>query len=464
MSRPIKLLVCLAISLAIWILPVPNGITSQAWHLLAIFAGTIAGFILQPLPIGAVAILACVLSVILGVLKGSQALEGFSSSLIWLIVAAFMFAAGFIKTGLGARIAYHLLHRFGSSTLAVSYVLTATDLIASPFTPSNTARGGGIVFPIAQSICSTLGCVPGRKNSRTGAFLMYVCYSAALTSACIFMTASSTNVASTQFAKDLWGIDISWMLWFAAASVPGLLITVITPPVLRFLIKPELNAIPEIRREAADKIQALGPMSHSEKALCLIFAIALLLWCTSDLHGIEAAWVALLGLSAMLLTRVLSWEDILEQRGAWDVLIWMGIMLNFASYLSKLGLMDWVAKQSVNLMPGASWLILFAILAVIYNYIHYGLASTTAHILALFTAFGSVVIAAGAPVLPVVIIFSALASSSAFLTHFGCGVTPIFFGAGYLSQSQWWKVGLILATMQLVIWVGIGLPWMMLID
>ena len=120
MSRTIKFLVCLAISLAIWILPIPNGITPQAWHLLAIFAGTIAGFILQPLPIGAVAILACVLSVILGVLKGSQALEGFSSSLIWLIVAAFMFAAGFIKTCLGARIAYHLLHRFGSSTLAVS--------------------------------------------------------------------------------------------------------------------------------------------------------------------------------------------------------------------------------------------------------------------------------------------------------------------------------------------------------
>ena len=276
MSRSSKFLICIAPAAIIWVCPHPEGITDQAWHLLALFIGTIVGFMLQPIPIGAVAVIALSLSVILGVLSGTQALEGFGNSLIWLIVAAFMFAAGFIKSGLGRRIAYVLLSRFGSSTLAVSYVLTATDLIASPFTPSNTARGGGIVFPIAQSICSTLGCEPGGKNTRTAGFLMYVCYSAALTSACIFMTASSTNVASTMFAKDLWHFEISWMTWFIAASLPGLLITVITPLVTRFLIKPELNAIPNIRREAAQKLAEMGPMTSKEKWLCLIFGCALI--------------------------------------------------------------------------------------------------------------------------------------------------------------------------------------------
>lgn len=463
MTRLYKSLACIALAVAIWFSPMPQGVNVESWRLLALFAGTILGFILQPFSIGAIAIISCTLSVIFGVFSETQALEGFSNTLIWLIVAAFMFAAGFIKTGLGKRIAYVLLKKFGKNTLAVSYVLTFTDLIVAPFTPSNTARGGGIVFPIARSICSTLGCEPGGKNTRTGAFLMYCCYSAALTSACIFMTASSTNVASAVFIHDLFGFETTWMTWFIAASVPGLLLTLMTPVILRKLVKPELDSLTGIRSSATKELEIMGPMSSKEKILCVIFGLALLLWCTSDIHGIAAAWVALLGLSAMLCLGVLNWDDVLEQRGAWDVLIWMAVMMNFASYLSKFGLMKWVADTSSAYMAGSSWLFMLVVLAIIYNYIHYGLASTTAHILALFTAFASVLVAAGAPIFPVLIIFSALASSSAFLTHYGCGVTPIFFGANYMSQREWWRIGLILATLQLIVWVGVGLPWIMLV-
>ena len=73
---------------------------------------------------------------------------------------------------------------------------------------------------------------------------------------------------------------------------------------------------------------------------------------------------------------------------------------------------------------------------------------------------GAILVTAGAPVLGVLILFGALANSASFLTHYGCGVTPIFFGANYMGQGRWWKIGFIIATIHLIVWLGIGLPWM----
>lgn len=454
-------LICIVIGLIIWFSPIPAGVNVTAWHLLAIFAATIAGFILQPLPIGATAVIACTALVLFHVLKPGEALAGFSNTTIWLIVSAFMFAEGFIKTGLGKRIAYKLLSRFGSSTLRVAYVMSAADFIIAPFTPSNTARGGGIIFPIVRSICSAIGSEPGQEqNKRTGAFLIFSAYCAVITSACIFLTGASNNALAASLSQTLFHVTISWTDWFFACILPGIILSIFTPWLLYKLINPELKSTPKTRQMALDNLKEMGPMSAAEKILCVIFIAALLLWATSCIHGINSAFVALLGLSAMLVTRILTWDDILNQKGAWDVLMWMGVLVNMAAYLAKLGLMKALAVHISSNMCNISWLMMLIILSIIYVYLHYALASNSAHIMALFGAFSTILIAAGAPALGVLIIFGVLANSCSFLTHYGCGVTPIFFGAGYMPQGQWWKIGFIVSTLHIIVWLAIGLPWM----
>ena len=152
-NRLIRGIICIAAAVIIWNIPMPEGVRPEAWHLFAIFAGTILSFILQPMSLGASAIFACTASAMLGVMKPGEALSGFSNGTVWLIVSAFMFAIGFIKTGLGQRIAYIMLSKFGSSSLRVAYIMSIADFIIAPFTPSNTARGGGIIYPIISSIC-----------------------------------------------------------------------------------------------------------------------------------------------------------------------------------------------------------------------------------------------------------------------------------------------------------------------
>lgn len=460
MNGKVKGLLCVLIGVVIWFLPIPEGVKPEAWHLLAVFVATIAGFILQPLSIGAVSLIACTALVILGVMKPGDALAGFSNTTIWLIVSAFMFAEGFIKTGLGKRIAYVLLSRFGGSTLNVAYVLSTADLIVAPFTPSNTARGGGIIYPITRSVCAALGCVAEGKNTRTGAFLVYSAYCAVITSACIFLTGASNNVLVVTLSKDMFGVNVSWMSWFLACVLPGMVLTIVTPWLLYKMINPELKKTPETKVLAQKELMEMGPMSTKEKILCVIFLGALLLWATGSMHGIDSAFVALLGLSAMLATGILEWDDVLNQRGAWDVLVWMGVLVNMAAYLSKFGLMAWFAGAVGGQMAGTSWMFMLIVLSIVYTYIHYGLASNSAHIMALFGAFASILVAAGAPVLGVLILFGALANSSSMLTHYGCGVTPIFFGANYMDQGEWWKIGFVITTLHLVVWMVIGLPWM----
>lgn len=261
MSPLMRGLICVAIGMIIWFLPAPTGVGPQAWGLLAVFIATIAGFILQPIPIGAVAIIACALLPVLGIMKAGEALAGFSNTTIWLIVSAFMFAEGFIKTGLGKRISYMLLSKFGSSSLRVAYVMSAADFIIAPFTPSNTARGGGIIYPIVRSVTAAVGAdaVKG-KNTRTGAFLMFSAYAAVITSACIFLTGASNNVLCNTLAQEIFGTSIGWGDWFLACIIPGLILSIATPYILYKLINPELKKTPETMAMAKAELSQMGPM------------------------------------------------------------------------------------------------------------------------------------------------------------------------------------------------------------
>ena len=117
----------------------------------AIFVATIIACITQPMPIGAVSIIGFTLTVLVGVVDIKTAVQGFGNTSIWLIAMAFFISRGFVKTGLGRRIALQFVKLFGKKTLGLAYSLVGVDLILAPATPSNTARAGGIMFPIIKS-------------------------------------------------------------------------------------------------------------------------------------------------------------------------------------------------------------------------------------------------------------------------------------------------------------------------
>ena len=105
------------VGIVLWFLPVPAGLKPAAWHMFAIFVATIIGFILHPIPIGGVTLIAVGLTGFLKVLKPAEALSGFGNATIWLIVGVYMFLICFIMSGLSRCIAVVILSLLATSSL-----------------------------------------------------------------------------------------------------------------------------------------------------------------------------------------------------------------------------------------------------------------------------------------------------------------------------------------------------------
>lgn len=452
-------LMTIGVGVIIWFIPVPEGLKPEAWKMFALFVSTILGFILQPIPMGAMAILSLATAGFLKLAKISELLVGFSNSTIWLIVAAFMLSRGFSKTGLGQRIAYVLIEKFGKSTLALGYAIMASEFIFSPATPSSAARGGAIMFPIVRSLSSAFNSEPGPTAKRIGAYLMQVAFQSNCMSGALFLTAMVANPLCAAFAQQAFGIQITWAGWALAAIVPGTLAMFAIPIAMYYINAPEIKATPQAKSLAQEELKKLGPMKKNEKIMATVFVVSILLWATSQYTGFGATLVALGGAAALLVTQAITWNDVLEEKGAWDTMVWIGVLVAMAGLLSKYGLIAWISQSIGALLVGIPWFTTLIIILLFYFYSHYLFASLSAHTTALYPALIAVAGSAGGPPMLIALSMAFLGNFCACLTHYGNGVGPIYFGAGYMSQGTWWKIGFLMSLVYLAIWLGIGFPW-----
>lgn len=447
------------VGLVIWFAPMPAGLKPQAWHMFAIFVATIIGFILHPLPIGAIALIAVGLSGFLKVLKPAEALSGFGNATIWLIVSAFLFAKGFIKTGLGKRIAYKIMAAIGGSSLKLGYTMAITDLIVAPATPSNTARGGGILFPIVRSLCSAFKSEPDNGAKRIGSYLMSSTFQGNCITSSMFITSVAPNSLCVALAAQAIGVQMTWGSWALACIVPGLIALALCPYLVYKINPPELKNTPEAQELARKELKEMGSMSGDEKTVLAVFILALALWATSSFTGLNATMIALVCIGIMLIRHAIEWSDVITEKGAWDTLVWMGGLMSLAGALNKSGFIAWFAKLVAGNLGGISGITALMILAIIYMYAHYGFASLSAHVTAMYAAFAAVAVAAGAPAGLTAMTFACLTGLMGGLTHYATGPAPIYFGAGYLSQAEWWKIGFMLSIVNLICFLGIGSMW-----
>ncbi len=475
--KPIPSAIAILVALIIWfIIPIPTGVTPEAWHMLALFIGTIVAIIGKALPIGAIAIIAVTLVALTGVTNESpkeaiaDALSSYSSPLIWLIGIAVMISRGLIKTGLGRRIAYYFISIFGKKTIGVAYSLTAAELMIAPITPSNTARGGGIIHPIMKSIAQSFHSTPEEgSQKKIGSYLAMVNYHANPITSGMFITATAPNPLVVDLVNKATGGDIqlSWTTWAVAMFIPGMLCLILMPIVIYLIYPPEVKQTPDAKNFAKDNLLEMGQVSTQEKIMLGVFALMLILWANipalllGEQYSVDATTTAFIGLSTLILTGVLTWDDILQEKSAWDTIIWFGALIMMASYLNKLGLISWFSEniQAMIAMTGLGWIGAVVILTLVYLYIHYLFASTTAHITALFAAFYAVGLSLGAPPMLYALILAAAGNIMMTLTHYATGTAPVIFNSGYVTLGEWWGVGAVMSVVNLVIWIGAGLLW-----
>lgn len=458
-KKLIHWLIIVAVGVIIWFIPTPAGLKPEGWHLFALFVATIVGFILAPIPMGPMALLSISLCAVFKVAPLTDLLAGFSSTTVWLVVCAFFLARGFIKTGLARRISLLIVKAIGKSTLKLGYAMAFSDLIFGPAMPSVTARGGGIVFPLIKGLCTVFDSNPGPTARRVGAYLFQVEHHATCIVSAMFITAMGSNPLVVALALKTANVELSWVGWATAALVPGVISILFIPYLLYKIFPPEIKETPEAPQMAREELQKMGQMSREEKIMLGVFIGCLVLWTTGVITKIDATLVALLASAVLIVTSVLTWKDCLYEDGAWDILMWLSVLITLAGLLSKLGVIAWIAKTVGGMITGLSWVPTLLVMVVFYLYIHYMFASLTAHITAFYAPLLAIAVFAGAPALLAALVLGFFSNLCGSLTHYSSGPAPILYGAGYVDQVTWWKLGFIVTVVNLVIWIGIGSVW-----
>lgn len=450
----------MAIIVAItWFGGTPEGLKPQVWQLFGIYLATIVGLVLKPFPVPITVLLGVATSSIL-LNNVKDVLVGYSNTALWLIFAAFALSVAFGKTGLGHRIAYHLVRAFGSTTLRLGFVTAFLDLILSPATPSNTARAAGIVYPINLSIAEAVGSYPGETAKRAGAYLLQNGYFATKVTSFLFATAMAPNLLALDFITKLTGVSLNWGQWALAMFVPGFIMLMFIPIIGYMYERPTVKEI-DNKKIAADGLAELGPMKASEKGLIVIAILAILGWVLPTFgFKIDATAVAIVAMLATFVFGIIKWDDLLQTKAAWNTLIWFGGILGLSSALTKGKFFEWLAKYlEVHMNFGLDPFMMLILISVISVAVRYFFASGTAYISAMLPVFLIVGINAGVD--PTLLAFIMIGTNAygGSVTHYGAAPGPIIFSAGYNNVKDWWTVGLISAVVCLVLNYVIGIPW-----
>lgn len=448
----------IAVAAFIWILPTPEGLTPGAWAFLAIFMGVVVGLILEPIPAALIGWIGICLVALLGLMGKTPsdnvkwALSGFSNSIIWLIFAAFMLALGYQKTGLGKRIALLMVRFMGKSSLGLGYAVTFADAILSPFMPSNTARSGGTLYPVITNIPLLFGSTPEKDRRKLGSYLCWTAFAATCVTSSMFLTALAPNLLAVSMINKDAGVMIEWGNW-AKIMVPVMLPLLLLTPWLGYVLYPPTQKeSPEAPAWAAKELEKLGVITLKEWLMAFYGLMALVLWIFSKELSIDSTLTALIVIALMVLTKVISWEDVISNKAAWNVLIWFSTLVALAGGLKNAGILAWLGQLTQSSLVGLSLTSAALLMLVLFFVLHYFFASTTAHVTALLAIFITTALPIFSPeqMLPFMILLAGSLGVMGVITPYATGPSPIWYGAGYITQAEWWKLGAIFGAIYLV--------------
>ena len=473
MKNIIKLGIIIAFGLIMSFLPAPEGLSREGWIYFSLFVSVFIALIVEPYPSAFIGlsgvVIACLLKIgpqvnASGALTSekvlSWGLSGFSNSTVWLIFVAFMFALGYEKTGLGKRISLIFVSRMGRKTLGLGYAIALADLILAPLMPSNTARSGGTIFPIVKNIPLLYDSTPEKEPRKIGAYIAWVALATTCVTSSMFSTALATNVLANSLIYDMGVTGPSWGEWFLYFLPVGLILFISVPLLTYWIYPPTLKTSENIPKWAGNELKVMGNIGRNEIIMAMLSFLALILWIFGKTLEINATVAALSVLCLMVLFNIITWQDIITNKAAWNVFLWFGALVTLAGGLNNVGFLDWFAIKITSGVSSFSPTVILLCLLLAFYFTHYLFASSTAHVTALLTLFlatGKNIPGINFPLLTLLLLFSL--GLMGILTPYATGPSPIWYGFGYIPSGTFWKLGAFFGIFFIVVLIVVGIPW-----
>lgn len=470
----------IVVTLFIALFPSPSGLEQHAWYFFAIFAGTIVALVVESFPFAAIGLMGATVVTVFApwVLFSAQELAnpkfkapeqaikwmltGWSSTTVWLVFAAFTFALGYEKSGLGRRIALVLVKLMGRRTLLLGYAVMLSDALIAPFTSSNTARSGGIIFPIVRNLPPLYDSKPNDPSSRKiGGYVMWVAFATTGVTSSMFLTALAPNLLCVEIIKKITKVEISWIDWFLAAAPFGIVMLLVLPLLIYWIYPPEIKEGEAVPKWAASELEKIGKISRNEIMLACIVFTAILFWIFGAAI-INATTVALVAVSLMIITKIIKWDDIAGNKTAWNTIILLAFLVSLAEGLSRTGFIHWFDQGVAVYMQDFSPIVAMYLLVAIYFFSHYMFASTTPHATAMMPVMLAVGMSVpGMPIKEFALLLAMTHGIMGVITPYATGPAPLYYGAGYIAGKDFWKLGFIFGTIFITALLGISAPIML---
>jgi L-tartrate/succinate antiporter len=457
----------LAIGTLIAIIPVPAGLPVDAWRYFALFTTVIVALITEPISPAIIGMAGVIVAAILGLVRETPAqsaqwaLSGFGNATVWLIFAGYMFTLGYTQTGLGRRIALHLVRLLGHRTLGLGYAVALADLALAPFTASATARSAGTVFPVVRQIPELYQSRPFDGTARRlGAYLLYTALASSFVTSSMFITALAPNTLAVSVIRQTAGVTVTWLEWFVGFAPVGVVLFLILPWLLYRIYPPEIRVAPEAPRWAAQQLQVMGSITRRELTLLALVFTALALW-IGAIHYVEPALSAMLIVLLMVGFGVVSWDEVIGHAQAWNVLVWFATMVTLAAGLAETKFLEWVAASIAPTIEGFGLTLAIVSLVGVYFFLHYFFASITAHTASMLPVFiGVAIMIPGLSAKSWALLLAYPLGLMGVLTTYTAGHNPIYYGSGYISRQAFWGLGIVLGVFFLTVYLVIAVPWL----
>jgi L-tartrate/succinate antiporter len=469
----------IAVGVVVALLPVPAGLEPSAWYYVAVFAAVILALITEPLPPSAIGLVGVTVAAAAGLpftavqraapgfrLPAESvrwALSGFSNPTVWLIFAAFVFAMGYEKTGLGRRVALLMVKWLGGRTVGLGYAVAFSDLLLAPFTPSNTARSAGMIYPVIRNVPELYG-VTSDTPGPFGTAVMWIAFATTCVTSSMFVTALAPNLLLLDIARTTTGVVVTWTDWLIGFLPIGVVLLLVVPWLTFRLHPSDATANAEVPRWAASALAAIGPVSRREIGMATLALLSLTLWIAAG-AVLDPTLVAMVSVSLMLLTGIVTWADVVHNAAAWNVLAWFATLVALADGLNRAGVVAWLGQGAAARLAGHSPLVVMTLLVALFFLMHYVFAGITAHTAAVapvFVAAGAAI--DGLPIRTFVMLLGFSLGIMGVLTPYATGPAPVYYGCGLIGRREFWRLGLLFGMLFLAALLGIGVPWLQAIN
>ena len=437
-------------TLSVWFMPLPDGLSPAGLKCLALFAGIFILYLTESVALPVTSLAIVPLGVLMGIATPKEALDGFGSTSVYLLVSAFVLATAMVKSRLAERMTYYILKIVGSSALGVSVGIMLSNVMLAFLVPSTAARTA-ILLPVCLGLVAAFK-VGARSNLAKG-FLLTLAFTNSTISAGI-LTATLPNPITVEFIAKAGGPTITYMQWLYYGFPPALLMTVLSWWVCRRMFKPEVEHIPGGSAYVGEALARMGAMSAEKRALA-VFLLATGLWVSGEWTRIDVTIAALFCSCLLFLPGVgfLSWED--ANKGVSRQIVFVaGGGISLGAMMMKTGAAKWLAMTILNTFgaAGLATLTVLIIVMFIVQYLHALFVGTTG----MLTAIMPVVLgmAEHLGVNPLVFAMPAgmIVGGYPLLMFYNTLSSILVYGSGEMEVKDFPKAGFVLCTIAVIVY------------